>query len=175
MITSKISKNSIKFEQNVNNNKMNFKNGSKNQFFEKEKTENIFLDKSLEKADLKDIYKLLKKINQAIILNINSKNKKNYHNIKRSFSSEDKKDVNQKEHSNEFEEILYILKKPLIKENIKKEKSYIIPFKPLLKPKKISLVGKVIFNVPSEDSIKKLSLKKNDIKWNNKNLLIKGN
>ena len=108
------------------------------------------MNKSLEEADLKDIYKLLKEINKNIILNINSKNTKDFHNIKRSCSSENKKNLNEKKHSNEFEEILYILKKPLINENIKKEKSKLIPFKPLLKPKKISLVGKVIFNVPSD-------------------------
>ena len=151
MITSEIQKNSIEFEQDINNNKICFKCSSKNLFFEKEKTEHIFMNKALEKADLKDIYKLLKEINQAIYSNINIKNKKDYHNIKRSFSSENKKDANEREHSNEFEEILCILKKPLINENIKKEKTYLIPFKPLLKPKKISLVGKVIFNVPSDD------------------------
>ena len=149
MIATEISKNSLKFEQNINN-KIRSKYGSKNKFFENEKTEHIFMNKSLEEADLKDIYKLLKEINKNIILNINSKNKKDFHNIKRSWSSENKKYVNEKKHSNEFEEILYILKKPLINENIKKEKSKLIPFKPLLKPKKISLVGKVIFNVPSD-------------------------
>ena len=156
MISSEIQKNSIEFEQNINNNKICFKYSSKNKLFEKEKTENIFMNKALEKADLKDIYKLLKEINQAINSNINSKNKKDYHKIKRSCSCENKKDANEREHSNEFEEILYILKKPLINQNIKKEKSYLIPFKPLLKPKKISLVGKVIFNVPSEDTLKNI-------------------
>ena len=154
MITSEIQKNSIEFEQNINNNKICFKYSSKNKLFEKEKTENIFMNKALEKADLKDIYKLLKEINQTINSNINSKNKKDYHNIKRSCSCENKKDANEREHSNEFEEILYILKKALINENIKKEKSYLIPFKPLLKPKKISLVGKVLFHVPSDDTLK---------------------
>ena len=154
MITSEIQKNSIEFEQNINNNKICFKYSSKNKLFEKEKTEHIFMNKALEKADLKDIYKLLKEINQAINLNINSENKKDYHNIKRSCSSENKKDANERKHSNEFEEILCILKKPLINKNIKKEKSYLIPFKPLLKPKKISLVGKVIFHVPSDDTLK---------------------
>ena len=175
MITSEIQKNSIKFEQNINNNKICFKYKSKNHLFEKEKTENIFMNKSLEKADLKEIYKLLKEINQAIILNINSKNKKDCRNIKRSCSSENKKDINEREHSNEFEEILCILKKPLINENIKKEESYLIPFKLLLKTKKISLVGKVIFNVPSDNALNKFSIENNGIKWNNKNLLIKGN
>ena len=156
MIASEIHKDSIEFEQNINNNKICFKNSSKNQLFEKEKTEHIFMNKALEKADLKDIYKLLKEINQAINSNINSKNKKDYHKIKRSCSSENKKETNEREHSNEFEEILCILKKPLINDNIQKEKSYHIPFKPLLKPKKISLVGKVIFNVPSEDTLKNI-------------------
>ena len=122
MIASEIHKDSIEFEQNMNNNKICFKNSSKNQLFEKEKTEHIFMNKALEKADLKDIYKLLKEINQAINSNINSKNKKDYHKIKRSCSSENKKETNEREHSNEFEEILCILKKPLINDNIQKEK-----------------------------------------------------
>ncbi len=159
MITSEIHNNSIKFEQNINNNKY-FKYSSKNQLFAKEKTEHIFMNKSLEKAELKDIYKLLKEINQAIILNINSKNKKGYHYVKRSCSSEIKKNINEKDNSSEYEEILCILKKPLINENIKKEISNPIPFKPLLKPKKISLMGKVIFNVPSDDALKAFSLEK---------------
>ena len=154
MKASEIQKNTIEFEQNINNNKICFKYSSKNQLFEKEKTEHIFMNKALEKADLKDIYKFLKEINQAINSNINSENKKDYHNIKRSYSSEIKKDANEREHSNEFEEILYILKKPLINQNIKKEKSYLIPFKPLLKPKKISLMGKVLFHLPSDDTLK---------------------
>ena len=171
MKKSKIQKHPIIFEQNLNNNKMCIKFGSKNEFFEKEKTEHIFTNKFLEKADLNDIYKLLNEINKTLILNNNIINKKDGHNIKRSYSFENRKNINRKEHSEEFEEILYILKKPLINKNIKKHKSYFIPFKPLLKPKKISLVGKVIINIPTDDTLRKFSFEENGIKSNNNNLI----
>ena len=52
------------------------------------------------------------------------------------------KDIENKNY-NECQEILNILRKPLSGKNVR---DYISPFKPLLKPKKISMVRKVFYN-----------------------------
>ena len=46
---------------------------------------------------------------------------------------------------NECQEIINILKKPLSEKNVR---FYSSPFKPLLKPRKISMEGKVLYNSP---------------------------
>ena len=51
---------------------------------------------------------------------------------------------------NECQEILNILKKPLSDKNITFHYS---PFKPLLEPKKISMVGKVFYNIPKDEIV----------------------
>ena len=56
------------------------------------------------------------------------------------------------EHFNECQEILSILKKPLSNKNIRNINVYDTPFKPLLKPKKISMVGKILFDSQNENS-----------------------
>ena len=57
----------------------------------------------------------------------------------------------EKENKNykECKEILDILKYPRSDKNIR---NGISPFKPLLKPKKISLIGKVFFDIPNDDN-----------------------
>ena len=80
----------------------------------------------------------------------------------------------EEEHSKECKEILSILRKPLSNKNITNFKMYDTPFKPLLKPKKVSLVGKVFFGIPDDDINTECSSKDNDNNWNNNNLLING-
>ena len=46
---------------------------------------------------------------------------------------------------NECQEIINILKKPLSEKNVR---FYSSPFKPLLKPRKISMEGKILYNSP---------------------------
>ena len=62
-------------------------------------------------------------------------------------------EINVKELENEnykeCQEILEILKYPRSDKNIR---GGISPFKPLLKPKKISLVGKVFYNIPDDEN-----------------------
>ena len=62
-------------------------------------------------------------------------------------------EINVKEIENEnykeCQEILEILKYPRSDKNIR---GGISPFKPLLKPKKISLVGKVFYNIPDDEN-----------------------
>ena len=132
------------FELSINNNKINFNFNSKNKLLEEEKSENIFINKYLEEANLNEIYDLFYKINNTISTSvfITENKNKNSCNKKRSCSCESKHFTHDKHHSKELREILYILKKPLNE----------IPFKPLLKPKQISLVGKVFFAIPSDNN-----------------------
>ena len=44
------------------------------------------------------------------------------------------------------------IKKPLSNKNVRNLNNYDSPFKPLLEPKKVSLVGKVFYSIPSEDA-----------------------
>ena len=67
------------------------------------------------------------------------------------------------DHSKECQEILSILNKPLSNKNIRNKDKYETPFKPLLKPKKISLVGKIIFGAQSNDYNTECSTKDNNI------------
>ena len=54
------------------------------------------------------------------------------------------------ENKNECQEILDILKYPLSDKNIR---GGISPFKPLIKPKKISMIGRVFSNIPLDENI----------------------
>ena len=73
------------------------------------------------------------------------------------------------DHSKECKEILSILRKPLSNKNIRNLRMYDTPFKPLLKPKKVSLVGKVLFGIPADDINTQCSSKDNDNNDNNDN------
>lgn len=57
---------------------------------------------------------------------------------------------NENKNIKEFQEILEILKYPRSDKDIRN--GIISPFKPLLKPKKISLIGKVFFDIPNDDN-----------------------
>ena len=130
------------FEQYTNFNKINLNFSSKNKLMEEEKSQNIFINQNLEEADLNEIYDLLYEINNTISMSSYIKDNKNCCCNKRSCSCEHEHFTHNKQHSNELKEILCILKKPL----------YEIPFKPLLKPKKISLDGKVFFANPLDSN-----------------------
>ena len=56
--------------------------------------------------------------------------------------------LKEKDNYKECQEILNILKKPLSEKNVRFYRS---PFKPLEKPRKISMVGKIIFNDTKDD------------------------
>ena len=101
------------FEQYINYKKTNLNFGSKNNLMEKEKSQNVFINKYLEEADLNEIYNLLYEINSSISMNVYKKKNKNCCNNLRSCSCENKHLTHNKQHSNELNEILYILKKPL--------------------------------------------------------------
>ena len=153
-VTKKIKRSSIKiepsFEKNILNNcsyiGLDSKIESTNKLIDEEKAENnIFSKKLFEKANISEIYDLLKVMNQPVTIDVNKIGKKDYYysDIKnRAHSIENKQNILiEDQHSKECQEILHVLQMPL---NDKKEDD--IPFKPLLKPKKISLVGKVIID-----------------------------
>ncbi len=141
------------FEQEINENDSNKSFSifeTKNKFINEE-SDNIFRDKNLEEAEINDIYDLLNKIELEITLDKSIlDNEDDYYikNRRRSYSFEIKKN---KKQLNECEEILSILKKPLSDKNLKDKNIFNIPFKPLLEPKKVSLVGKVIYDITSEN------------------------
>ena len=153
--------------------------------FEKEKEnsndkiEKLFENKYFEEAELDEIYNVLKEINKAVNIDVNTTTKKDYYK-KYSMNIPTKNTINE-DHSKECKEILSILRKPLSNKNIRNLRMYDTPFKPLLKPKKVSLVGKVLFGIPADDIITQCSSKdndnndNNDNNSNNNNLLIEGN
>ena len=134
--------------QNSSNLNLDSKFEPKNKLIDKEKVEKfIFSKKLFEKANINDLYDLLKVVNQPVTIVVNKMDKNDYYysnRKKRALSIEKKINIsNDKErHSKECQEILHILQMPL---NAKKDEE--IPFKPLLKPQKISLVGKVIIDI----------------------------
>ena len=140
------------FEQGIYNNSSNLnldsKFESKNNLIDKEKVEKIvFSKKMFEKSNINEIYDFLKVINQPVTIDVNKTDEKDYYysnRKRRALSNENKINIsNDKEkHSKECQEILHILQMPI---NVKKDED--IPFKPLLNPQKISLVGKVIFDI----------------------------
>ena len=137
------------FEQDVykNNSFINLYSNfeSKNQLNDVEKMEKIIFSKKMfEKANINEIFDLLKVMNQPDTINVNKADKKDYYysnKQKRSHSIENKKIISddEDEHSKECKEILQILQTPLNDKNDDE-----MPFKSHLKPTKISLVGKVI-------------------------------
>ena len=153
--------------------------------FEKEKEnsndkiEKLFENKYFEEAELDEIYNVLKEINKAVNIDVNTTTKKEYYK-KYSMNIPTKNTINE-DHSKECKEILSILRKPLSNKNIRNLRMYDTPFKPLLKPKKVSLVGKVLFGIPADDINTQCSSKdndnndNNDNNSNNNNLLIEGN
>ena len=140
------------FEHGIYNSSSNInldsKFESKNNLIDKEKVDKIvFSKKMFEKSNINEIYDFLKVINQPVTIDINKTDKKDYYysnRKKRALSNENKINIlnEKKKHSKECKEILHILQMPI---NVKKDDD--IPFKPLLNPQKISLVGKVIIDI----------------------------
>ena len=165
------------FEQGLNNNRFNLnldsKIESKNKLIDKEKVEKFFFSKKLfEKSNIDEIYDLLELMNHPVTIDVNKINKKDYYysnNEKRALSIGKKINIsnNKKQHFKECQEILHKLQMPIIAKNDDK-----IPFKPLLKPKKISLVGKVIVDI---SNIKKSTSENKNENENNNNHFYEGN
>ena len=144
------------FEQEIsyNENNKSFSNFESENKIIGEEYENIFRDKNLEEAEINEIYDLLNKIELEITLDKSTldKNEDYYYNHRRrSYSFENKKNKKIEQHSNECEEILSILKKPLSDKNLKDKNIFNIPFKSLLEPKKVSLIGKIFYDISSEN------------------------
>ena len=157
------------FEKDIKEINNSFENESLNNFnfiFEPEfkiiegqpQSPNIVENKNSDEADLDEIYDVVNEINKAITIELNELNLNPYFNTrKHSFSFRNKNknnnNINNNENFNECQEILSILKKPLSNKNIRNLDNYDNLFKPLLKPKKVSLIGKVLYSsIPSEDA-----------------------
>jgi len=153
----------------------NFKNKSNHFFnFDAEKEKNINYNKYFEENDINEIFDVLNEINQAITIDTYSINKKEFieHN-KQNCNDENTNIMFNDEHFNACQEILSILKKPLSNKDIRNKNKYNseydTPFKPLLKPKKVSLVGKVFYDIPSDINSTCSSKNNNHINTENNN------
>jgi hypothetical protein len=150
----------------------NFKNKSNNCFnFDAEKEKN-FSNKCLEDNDINELYDVLNEINQAVTIDTDTINKKEYIEYKKQdYNDENTNIIFKDEHYNACQEILSILKKPSSNKTIRNRKiynsEYDTPFKPLLQPKKVSLVGKVFYDIPSD--INSTCSSKNNNNINNEN------
>ena len=115
----------IDFDNNFINPNLSFDNyfNHKDEYFDKD-----FIDNKNE--DNIEIKNILSDLNKNIELNITEKEKEK-----------------ENDNSKECQEIINILKKPLSHKNIR---YYNSPFKPLLKPRQISMVGKVFYNIPND-------------------------
>ena len=155
------------FDQNIKEMNDNFKNKSpKNESKDQKKriTDDNFDTKFFEDSDLNEIYDILNEMNKAVTIDIKKINKKSYYNKNKKLSNSDHNiNIISDDHSKECQEILSILNKPLSNKNIRNKNKFETPFKPLLKPKKISLVGKIIFGAPSNDNNTECSTKDNNI------------
>ena len=129
------------FENDINEIDI-FENKLDNNLDFKTKIEKPLLDKSkdnIEENDLNEINDILKEMDNSISINLNY----SYNNIKIKNNNES--------HEKECNEILSILKRPFSNKDVR----YLnkdTPFKPLLRPKKVSMIGKVLYNVSSEDN-----------------------
>ena len=129
------------FENDINEIDI-FENKFDNNLDFKTEIEKPLLDKSkdnIEENDLNEINDILKEMDNSISINLNY----SYNNIKIKNNNES--------HEKECNEILSILKRPFSNKDVR----YLnkdTPFKPLLRPKKVSMIGKVLYNVSSEDN-----------------------
>ena len=150
----------------------NFKNKSNHCFnFDAEKEKN-FSNKCLEDNDINELYDVLNEINQAVKIDTDTINKKEYIEYKKQdYNDENTNIIFKDEHYNACQEILSILKKPSSNKTIRNRNiynsEYDTPFKPLLQPKKVSLVGKVFYDIPSD--INSTCSSKNNNNINNEN------
>ena len=137
----KKSNNNSSFENDINEIDI-FENKFDNNLDFKTEIEKPLLDKSkenIEENDLNEINDILKQMDNSISINLNY----SYNNIKIKNNNES--------HEKECNEILSILKRPFSNKDVR----YLnkdTPFKPLIKPKKVSMIGKVLYNVSSEDN-----------------------
>ena len=164
------------FDEDLNEVDDIFKNKSLHDFefkFEKEKnlvekdnSESIFNNKYFEELELDEISDVLNEINKAVTLDINTVNQKDGDKNKSQTYIKQSNNIINDDHFNVCQEILSILKKPLSNKDIRNKNIYSTPFKPLLKPKKISMVGKVFFDIPSDNNTKECSNEKNNINDN---------
>ena len=139
--------------------------------FEKEKNlaekndpQNIFNNKYFEELELDEINDVINEINKAVTIDINTVNQKDCdidNNKNQTFINQVNNIIND-DHFNVCQEILSILKKPLSNKNVRNRNIYSTPFKPLLKPKKVSMVGKVFFDIPSDNNTKECSNENNN-------------
>ena len=113
----------LSFEENFNSNQKLSNNKSKEEIYNK------FIDFENDKdEENEEIKSILSDLNKNIDINIKEKENNNYR---------------------ECQEIINILRKPLSDKYIR---SYISPFKPLLKPKKISMAGKVLYDIQNDNN-----------------------
>ena len=147
------------FDEEINEINDNFQNKSPINFNcnfetknEEEKKQKNVDNKCFEKADINEIYDLLNGINKAVTIDISKKNRKDYYNKNKKLLNivENINPINDS-HSKVSQEILSILQKPLCYKIKRNKDKYENPFKPLLRPKKISLVGKIFHGSPSND------------------------
>jgi len=133
----------------------NFKNKSSHCFNFDAEIEKNFNNKCLEDNDINDLFDVLNEINKAVTIDTDSINKKEFiEHKKQECNDENTNIIFNDEHFNACQEILSILKKPSSNKTIRNRNiynsEYDTPFKPLLKPKKVSLVGKVFYDIPSD-------------------------
>ena len=128
------------FTSNLSFDKKNFKDDIFDKYISIKM--DFFDDKNEESNEIKSI---LSDLDKNIEINIKDNENKNY---------------------NECQEILNILKKPLSDKNLR---FYNSPFKPLLKPRKISLVGKVLCGIPNDENDNTISTNQNSSNFINVN------
>ena len=178
MESNKISKsenhlirNDSSFDEDINEVDDIFKNKSLHDFefkFEKEKnltekdiSQNIFNNKYFEEIELDELSDVINEINKAVTIDINTVNKKDSNINKNQTYIKQNNNIINDDNFNVCQEILSILKKPLSNKNIRHRNIYSTPFKPLLEPKKVSMVGKVLFDMTSDNNTKECSIEKN--------------
>ena len=118
-----INNENIDFENDFINSNFSFDNNFENK--DKLLIKDFIDDKNEDNLEIKTI---LSDLDKNININIKEKENKNF---------------------KECQEILNILKKPLSDKNIR---FYNSPFKPLLKPRKISMVGRVFYDIPNDEN-----------------------
>ena len=118
-----INNENIDFENDFINSNLSFDNNFENK--DKLLIKDFIDDKNEDNLEIKTI---LSDLDKNININLKEKENKNF---------------------KECQEILNILKKPLSDKNIR---FYNSPFKPLLKPRKISMVGRVFYDIPNDEN-----------------------
>ena len=118
-----INNENIDFENDFINSNLSFDNNFENK--DKLLIKDFMDEKNEDNLEIKTI---LSDLDKNININIKEKENKNF---------------------KECQEILNILKKPLSDKNIR---FYNSPFKPLLKPRKISMVGRVFYDIPNDEN-----------------------